>query len=78
MTARFSPQGEVHKSLPYVIFGSVGIVSLISMYIVMPETKGKTLPEDLPPKRNRKQSTKPIQASPDEEKMDAVNSETLL
>ena len=57
MAARFSPQGEVHKSIPYVIFGSLGIVSLISMYIVMPETKGKPLPEDLPPKRNRKQST---------------------
>ncbi|XP_064646532.1 solute carrier family 22 member 15-like [Lineus longissimus] len=45
--------GVFHPSIPYAIIGFLAILASVLMYVVMPETKGKPLPEDLPPRRKK-------------------------
>ncbi|XP_064622968.1 organic cation transporter protein-like [Lineus longissimus] len=42
--------GVFHPSLPYAIIGAQAIAASILMFVVMPETKGRPLPEGLPPR----------------------------
>ncbi|XP_064638983.1 solute carrier family 22 member 15-like isoform X1 [Lineus longissimus] len=50
-----SPQigllSDFHVSLPYVVLGVLGVLTSVVMVAFMPETKGKPLPEELPPRR---------------------------
>ncbi|XP_074648597.1 solute carrier family 22 member 15-like isoform X2 [Tubulanus polymorphus] len=42
-----------HVAGPYALYGALALVSVIVLYVVLPETKGRPLPEDFPPRRRR-------------------------
>jgi hypothetical protein len=65
-----------HKSGPYVLYLTVATISLFLFYGIMPETNGKPLPEELPPRRGKKaDQEKNGVTKPEEVEMLNVNSQ---
>ncbi|XP_074648643.1 solute carrier family 22 member 15-like isoform X2 [Tubulanus polymorphus] len=50
--------GIYQVSVPYAVYGIIALVSCIVLYVVLPETKGRPLPEDFPPRKRRNKPKK--------------------
>ncbi|KAK6039239.1 hypothetical protein COOONC_23254 [Cooperia oncophora] len=44
---------SIWESLPYIVLTAMATLDTIFYQLVIPETKGKPLPENLPPKREK-------------------------